>query len=117
MAPDDASIPQWAADLRVSVAKIESVAEVTSKQLPDVLHRLEGLQANSVPMHEHLKLMNSVERLQERDLGARDTWNRMVPQVETLWNERARVIGAITVLGVIEGIISVLIAARAAHVI
>jgi hypothetical protein len=86
MPAEDPSVPQWAADLRVSVAKIEGRTE----QIPEISRAIEELRASTVPMHEHLKLLNDVEVLKDRDLGQRGEWEDMVERVPILWDERTR---------------------------
>lgn len=81
---DDASIPTWAADIRVSVAKIEGM----TSQIPELGRAIEELRANTVPMSEHIKLMADVDELKERDLGQRAVWDEMVSRVPVLWEER-----------------------------
>lgn len=87
MAPgDEQVVPQWAADLRVSVAKIEGRTE----QIPDLVRRMEELRANTVPLNEHTQLMERVDQLWSRDLGARSDWEEVTQRVPMLWEERGQ---------------------------
>lgn len=87
-------MPQWAADLRVSVAEIRGRVE----QIPELGTKLEELRANTVPMTEHLKLMADVEELKRRDLGERSEWDEMKVRVPQMWEERAELRGSIRTL-------------------
>lgn len=87
----DQTIPQWASDLRVSVAKIEAKTE----QIPEIIRSLEELRANTVSMSEHLKLMSDVDELKKRDLSARSDWDDMLERVPVLWDERSQLRGSI----------------------
>lgn len=89
-------VPGWAVSLRVLVAEIK----ITTAQIPTIVHALEELRANTVPMHEHLKLMNDVEELQRRDLGERSEWEEMKTRVPVLWEERAEMRGSLRALKV-----------------
>lgn len=91
---EEQTVPQWAADLRVSVAKIEGRTE----QIPELTRMLEELRANTVPMQEHVKLMADVEELKVRDLSARSDWSEMLERVPKLWEERAELRGSIRAL-------------------
>lgn len=92
MASDtDQTIPQWASDLRVSVARIEGKTE----QIPEIVRSLEELRANTVPMSEHLKLMSDVDELKKRDLSARSDWEEMLLRVPVLWDERSQLRGSV----------------------
>lgn len=104
MAPDGGDIPQWAANLQASVAKIEARTDA----IPDIVQELKELRANTVPMQEHVKLMNDVDILKDRDLGARSDWEDIKSRVladkgmlPTLWEERVQLRGAITTLRVL----------------
>jgi len=94
VSPEEQSVPQWAADLRVSVAEIRGRVE----QIPEINTKLEELRANTVPMTEHLKVMADVEELKRRDLGERSDWEEMKGRVPLLWEERAEMRGSIRTL-------------------
>lgn len=102
-------IPQWAAQLGVAVAKIEARTD----EIPDIIKELKELKANTVPMQEHVKLMNDVDTLKERDLSARSDWEDVKGRVisekgmlATLWDERAQMRGAIRVIQLWVAIVS-----------
>lgn len=98
---EDGSIPIWAANISTSVGEIRGLVS----QIPDMVKELKDLRANTVPMQEHIKLMNDVDKLKERDLGARSDWEDVCARVlredgmlATIWNERAKLQGSIMLL-------------------
>ena len=108
----DETVPVWVADLRVSVAEIKGRVE----QIPEIARELEQLRAETVPMKEHLKLMNDVEELQKRDLGARSDWEDVKSRVldptgplSTLMEDRSQVRGGLRATRVVVGILSVIV--------
>lgn len=109
---EETAIPQWAADLRVSVAKIEGRTE----QIPEISRSLEELRANTVPMTEHIKLMKDVEELKERDLGARSDWEELLKRVPVLWEERAELRGSVRTLKWLVAALGVLLTMLSAFV-
>ncbi len=109
-ADTDPTIPQWASDLRVSVARIEGKTE----QIPDIVRNLEELRANTVPMTEHLKLMSDVEELKERDLGERSDWEEMKVRVPVLWDERSQLRGGLTTIKAAVAILGAVVVALTA---
>lgn len=105
-------IPQWAAQLGISVAKIEARTD----EIPSIIQELKDLRANTVPMQEHIKLLNDVDVLKERDLGARSDWEDMRQRVlsdkgmlPVIWDERAQMRGAIRFIQVWVGVVSFLL--------
>jgi hypothetical protein len=106
MPSEDQTIPQWASDLRVSVAKIEGKTE----QIPEIGRALEELRANTVPMNEHLKLMADVEELKSRDLGERSDWEEMKMRLPVLWDERAQLRGSLATVKVMVAILGLVVA-------
>lgn len=103
-------VPQWAAQLGVAVAKIEARTD----EIPQIIQELKDLKANSVSMQEHVKLLNDVETLKERDLGERSDWEDIKHRVlddkgmlATIWDERAQFRGSLLVLKVLVAILGV----------
>lgn len=70
------------------------LGEKIDKQTRDLSVELDALRAMMVPMNEHLSLMQRVDALYARDLQGREDWDRIVPQVRTLWEERTQRQGA-----------------------
>lgn len=89
-ATQEATVPQWAAQLAVSVARIETRTD----QIPKLVEDFERLRQNTVPMSEHHQLMTRVEELWNRDLQGRDSWSEMVPRVAKLWQNHEQGEGA-----------------------
>ena len=111
MIDDISSVPNWVVDIKVSIAKIEGL----TSQIPALTTAVEDLKANTVPMKEHLELMNRVEQLWNRDLSARSEWEEMTRRVPTLWEDRVQGMGtrrgyrvALTILSVVVTILTVL---------
>jgi len=111
MIDDISSVPNWVVDIKVSIAKIEGL----TSQIPALTTAVEDLKANTVPMKEHLELMNRVEQLWNRDLSARNEWEEMTRRVPILWEDRVQGVGArrgyrvtLTVLSVVVTILTVL---------
>lgn len=104
-ATQEATVPQWAAQLAVSVARIETRTD----QIPKLVEDFERLRQNTVPLSEHAQLMQRVEELWNRDLQGREAWNQMIPRVATLWQERDQEQGARTAHRVWLGVLSVIV--------
>jgi len=112
--PDsEATIPQWAANLQASVAKIEGQVGA----IPDIVKELKELRANTVPMQEHVKLLQDVDLLKERDLGARSDWDDIKlkvlepkGQLQTMWDERTQLRGSVALLRVMVSVIGTVLA-------
>lgn len=64
------------------------------KQTRELKEELDGLRKVMVPLNEHETLMKRVDVLYERDVQGREDWNRIVPQVGVLWDERTQRQGA-----------------------
>jgi hypothetical protein len=122
MPPDEGTIPLWAANLQASVARIEGQVA----QIPDMAKELKEVRASTVPMQEHVKLLNDVEILKERDLGARSDWDEIKArvlepkgQLQTMWDERTQFRGALTFLritvAVMGSLLTILIILQIAH--
>ena len=79
-------MPKWAADLGISVAKIEGAVGRIEK----IDQRLEQLQENAVPMQAHRDLRADVAELMKQNLTAQSTWDEITQQVPTLWDDRTR---------------------------
>ena len=91
MPSDEATIPQWAANLQASVARIEGQVA----QIPDVVKELKEVRANTVPMQEHLKLMNDVDMLKNQNLGEQSDWEEMKVRMPVLWERHIQTQGAL----------------------
>ena len=94
------------------MAKIEARTD----EIPAIIQELKDLRANTVPMQEHVKLLNDVDVLKERDLSARSDWEDVRQRVlsdkgmlPVIWDERAQMRGAIRFIQVWVGIVSFLL--------
>jgi hypothetical protein len=87
---EDEAVPAWASTLRETVARIDE----RTKQIPDLAEKLDDLRRTTVPLSEHQELAARVDQLWNRDLGARQEWDEMVPRTKTLWHERTEQQGA-----------------------
>jgi hypothetical protein len=94
----EATIPQWAANLQASVARIEGQVG----QIPDIIKELKEVSAKAVTRDDHIRLLAEVEILKERDLGQRSDWEDMKTkvldpkgQLQTMWEERSQIKGSI----------------------
>jgi ABC-type anion transport system duplicated permease subunit len=54
---------------------------------------LDKIDLIAIPRSEHQSLMSRLDELYRRDLAGRSEWDVMVPQVKTLWEERATRVG------------------------
>lgn len=106
MMEPEASIPQWAANLAVSVARIEGDV----KQIPTIASELEKLRANTVPMSEHLNLMNRVDVLWNQNVGQQGQWDTVVKQNTELWDNWLKVQGQRTAYRIWLGALSAMTA-------
>jgi len=132
---DGDSVPKWAAELAVSVAKIEARTD----QIPRIAEELEKLRANSVPMSEHAALMQRVDVLWAHDLAGQPAWSEMTTKFGQLWDQmqvnlpvfltevlpehrklmddRARIRGGIAVIGLVQALVTTYLLLEAAHIL
>ena len=107
---EEAMIPKWASDLAVGVAEIKGKTD----QIPGIVQELKEVKATMVPRSEHLKLLQDVENLKERDLSARGNWEEMVHRVPILWDERTQQRGAMAFLRVMVAVLGAIVVALTA---
>lgn len=95
------------------------LSDKLDRQTRELKVDLDELHKAMVPMNEHQHLMERVDKLYARDLQGREDWDRMVPQVRTLWDERTQRLGAAVVWRIVVGIggfvVILLTAANLAH--
>lgn len=95
------------------------LGEKIDSQARDLKSELGELRSIMVPMNEHEILMKRVDELYRQNQIGQSDWNRMVPQVATLWEERTQRQGAGAVwrwgVAIVLFVVAVLTAANLAH--
>lgn len=95
------------------------LTEKLDRQTKDLKGEITELRAVMVPMNEHKILMERVDELYRQNQRGQGDWDRMVPQVATLWEERTQRSGASAVWRVVVAvggfIVIILTAANLAH--
>lgn len=84
----------------------QRLVEKLDRQTADLGDQLDKLRDQVVPMSEHEHLMQRVDALWNRDLGARSEWEDLTRRVPVLWDERTRiraVLGLVVFLSTVGG--------------
>lgn len=87
------------------------LSDKIDRQTADVAAELAKLRDQVVPMSEHQHLMDRVDQLWSRDLGARSEWEELRDRVPVLWDERTRIRAALAIvaaLGPVAGVAAAL---------
>lgn len=93
----DESIPRWAADLRVDVARIQGA----TSRIEGLQATIEAIKANQVPLSEHLAMKTQVEQLwseREQGLGRKATFQTTRRVIVLAVSVVASVVGTLVAL-------------------